>query len=194
MTQACFFVSTYCFDLLVHIYGSTGGGEFSSWSLGGHRPGLLHLMEACLEGGTRHDSQISWVGDLRREKPQGNIVSKSEWHIVMSVLLYCLTDKPKNSRGAVYTRMRKPGSWSHSGTFWNVGIMVYLSFINNSHSRPMHSATQIPERCDHVMWQLRIFPSSQLRSFSRPFPSTAVSTILLNLWTMKLRAEVICPL
>lgn len=114
--------------------------------------GLLHLKEACLEGGTRHDSHISWMGDLRREKPQrSSIVSKSEWHIVMSIGPYCLTDKPKNSRGAVYTRMCKPGSWSHSGTFWNVGSMVYLSLINNSHSVPMHNTTPIPERCHSII-------------------------------------------
>lgn len=141
---------------------------------------------------TRHDGGISWVEDLRREKGQYNMTSEPEWHIVMSTTPYCLTDKPESSAGSFYARVWKWGSWSHSGTFWNVGTMVNPSLISDLHPCPCKASPK-PSKMSfrYNSSQFRIFPSNQVHSIHHHLSSTAVKTIL-NVWTKEPRASVPC--
>lgn len=69
----------------------------------------------------------------------------------MSTTPCCLTDKPESSAGSFYARVWKWGSWSHSGTFWNVGSMVNPSVISDLHSVLMHKHPPNPQRCHSVI-------------------------------------------
>lgn len=139
MTPAPFWIPLTVLIYLSVFMAQLGGGEFFSWSLSGHWLGASTPHKACLEDGIRCDSRIYWMADLRRGKQQCNIISKPEWHIVMSVIPSSLTDNPKSSGGSFYTRMCKSGSWSHSVTFWNMGAMANPSVINDPLSKPMHN-------------------------------------------------------